>query len=110
MLLVFVYHASLTSKSGSLRLVRTTDQLLKSPVVVVFLRPGKFIIWAAATMLIQAERQDSSVGPMTLPLAEKMTLKVLKEKVDDRDYIRRPSASLVCFIHTLDRTDHVRLT
>lgn len=42
---------------------------------------GKFIIWAAATMLIQAERKDSSAGVMTLPLAEKMTVKVLKENV-----------------------------
>eukprot|EP00903_Cladosiphon_okamuranus_P013457 g12533.t1 len=41
---------------------------------------GKFIIWAAATMLIQAERKDSSAGVMTLPLAEKMTVKVLQEK------------------------------
>ncbi|CAB1114014.1 unnamed protein product [Ectocarpus sp. CCAP 1310/34] len=40
---------------------------------------GKFIIWAAATMLIQAERKDSSAGVMTLPLAEKMTVKVLQE-------------------------------
>eukprot|EP00752_Nemacystus_decipiens_P017311 g15507.t1 len=38
---------------------------------------GKFIIWAAATMLIQAERKDSSAGVMTLPLAEKMTVKIL---------------------------------
>lgn len=44
------------------------------------LLPGKFIIWAAATMLIQAERKDSSAGVMTLPLAEKMTMKVLQEK------------------------------
>lgn len=42
---------------------------------------GKFIIWAAATMLIQAERKEVSAGPTTLPLAERMAVKVLQEKV-----------------------------
>lgn len=42
---------------------------------------GKFIIWAAATMLIQAERRDPSANATTLPLAEKMTVKVLEDKV-----------------------------
>lgn len=41
---------------------------------------GKFIIWAAATMLIQAERKEVSAGPTTLPLAERMAVKVLQEK------------------------------
>lgn len=53
--------------------------LLLSPLVPCS-PTGKFIIWAAATMLIQAERRDASAGAMTLPLAEKMTVKVLQEK------------------------------
>lgn len=32
-------------------------------------------------MLIQAERKDSTASAMTLPLAEKLTVKVLQEKV-----------------------------
>ena len=37
-------------------------------------------MWAAATMLIQAERKDRTASAMTLPLAEKLTVKVLQEK------------------------------
>lgn len=69
------------SQSGCALIFMVLFSFFRRLTCVFFRGTGKFIIWAAATMLIQAERKDSTASAMTLPLAEKLTVKVLQEKV-----------------------------